>query len=89
MQLELIPGFSYRLYRNSYVRAEGAMILTTVPFASSSQFGYGMAVGTRYRLGANPFYIRLETAIDKWIENQDFFEKKEFRLLIGLTLMLN
>ena len=88
-QLEFIPGLSYYLYRNYYVRGEGGMILTTLPYASSSQFGYGLAVGANYPLGAKPFYIRLETAIHTWVENQDHFEKKDFRALVGLSLMLN
>lgn len=88
-QIEFIPGFAYNIFQSYYVRGEVGMLLLSQENSSASQFAYGIAVGTKYPLGTRPFYVRLETGFDRWVANGDFFESREFRLLVGLTVMVN
>ena len=77
------------LYRSYYGRGEVGLLLISSDARSNSQFGYGIAVGSRYPIGDKPFDFRVETALTTWQENRAYFEATDFRVLIGLTLRVN
>jgi len=71
------------------VRGEVGMLLVSSNFdRSSSQFAYGMTVGSRRRIGRGPVFLRLETGITKWAGNQDYFGRSVFRALVGLSVVV-
>jgi len=85
--VEVLPGIMYQLNRY-YVRGEVAMLLVSSNFdRSSSQFGYGVAVGSRRAL-RGPVFLRLETGITKWAGNVDYFGRSVFRALVGLSVVV-
>ena len=85
--IKVLPGLVYFLPAGSYIRGEvGVMLIATV--GSASQFAYGVAVGTKRAIGPGPLYLRIETGLDRWVENWNYAESSEFRFLVGLSIVL-
>jgi len=85
--IKVLPGLVYYLPADTYIRGEvGALLVANV--GSASQFGYGIAAGNKRQIGPGPLYLRIETGVDKWVENWNYAASTEYRFLVGLSIVL-
>lgn len=87
--IKFLPGIVYHTRRGMYFRGEAGMLLINDPGSSASQFAFGVAAGLKRQIGSGPLYLRLETGVDRWRGNSDFFEHSEFRGLVGISVVVN
>ena len=87
--IRILPGVVYQYRASTYVRGELGLLLISAGGESFSQFGYGLAVGTKRQIGPGPVYVRFEAGVDQWRENNDFLKSSDFRGLIGLSIVVN
>ena len=87
--IKFLPGIVYHTRRGLYFRGEVGLLLVNDPSSSLSQFALGVAAGLKRQIGPGPLYLRLETGVDQWRENSDFFKHSEFRGLVGISVVVN
>ena len=87
--IRFLPGIVYNWRPSTYFRGEAGVLLIDDSSTSATQFAFGIGVGTKRQIGPGPLYFRVEVALDQWRENSDFFAHSEFRLLAGISIVLN
>jgi hypothetical protein len=86
--IKFLPGIAYNYRRSTYIRGGVGLVVVNAG-GSASQFAFGLAVGTKRQIGPGPLYLRLEAAMDQWLENSDFLSHTDFRGTIGLSVVIN
>ena len=86
-RIELIPGVNFPVGSSGmYLRAELAWSFVGAGGNSTSQFGFGGAVGYKRPMGDGPVSLRLEGAVDQFVENDDFNALTDFRAVVGFSI---
>ena len=84
--IEFLPGAVFTLDSNMYLRGEVALNFISGGGNSSTQFGFGGAVGYKRQIGDGPVSLRFEGGVDQFLENDDFASRTEFRALVGFSV---
>lgn len=92
--LLLMPGLNLLFAEKFYVRGEAGLLRLSVSDtgfdASSTQYGFGGAVGLRNMLG-DAAVLRLEAGVDRWLENTDdgVPARTDIRIGAGISAVIN
>lgn len=92
--LLLVPGLNYLVGEQFYVRGEAGLIRLSESDtgfdSSSTQYGFGGAVGLRRMLGEGAVF-RAEVGVDRWLENTDDFipARTDIRFGVGLSAVIS
>jgi hypothetical protein len=83
--LGLTPGLNLPLGDGgAYLRAEGAMLLTSGGSDTNTEFGAGGAFGVRKPIDDGPVSFRFELGYDRFFDA----EVNRFRALLGLSVVI-